>query len=430
MTRFDIVVANRNRSEVFWEGFSNIENFDVHLDRIVFMDCSDDSLKELSKCLLFLDQCGLRDCNFVFIRRRNWAMNQGTLIDYTRLIGEGVLDPPRYAFFMQDHYVNKALYVKGDTIPDHLRIDLDHIYGLLAANNKLVVFAARFGFRLCASVPEEYCGKDYASYDDFANPPWCWVDGALGSIIDGKYCCDHFIYCDAGHLPGSHDICIAIDGCNLCVDPRYFVSHYRQHVKMYTAGLGDYTDALVWETRISKILYDQGLGFHELNSKVCCCKTEELRRLQPDPDSSKLWCYFYNSPLFYWVLGRDIWHYDFKITDAYFRYAQHCVNYRNLADKDTTMVLLYDSRDSAENFKGSYPTASAEPLRDARVTPEEARSRFPELTMFVTKLKRVWRQVIASPLVARIKSLRGSVRWEVRRLAKRLPCRFRTSRKG
>jgi len=359
MTRFDIVVANRNKAEIFWQGFFTINNFDPLLDRIVFMDCSDNYMDELSKCMYYIKKYELMNINFLFLKRRNWIMNQGAMLDYVRLLGEGILEYPMYAFFMQDHYINKQALVKGDTIPDDVTLDLDNIYDILSVNNdKLVVTATRYGFRICASVPEEYCGDDYGLYDDRTDYKWCWVSGKLGSVINGKYCCDHFIYYNASHLKGSQDICIAVDGSNFCVNPKYYVSHYKSNKKLYSGGLGDYTDALIWETRLSKILYDQGLGFYDLTRNVCFQNTEELKKAQPDPDSTKLWCYFYNSPLFYWILGRDIWHYDFKLTDAYFRYAQYCINQRKLANTDTTLRLLYDSRESVENFKGEYPKNS------------------------------------------------------------------------
>lgn len=348
MIRFDIVVANYNKADVFWEGFSNLKNFDPLLDRVVFLDCSNNSLHELAVCQHYINALGINGCNFVFIKRRNWLLNPGAQLDYVRLVAEGKLAKPLHAFFMQDHYLNKQRLVKGDTIPESVILDLDHISDILLQNNKLAVSATRYGFRLCASVPEELCGEDYACYDDSYNYPWLFVDcrQPIGSIIGGKYCNDHFIYYNGClHMPGSKDICLVIDGSNFCVDPIYYINHYNQHKAMYSGGIGDYGEGLTWEARLSKILTDQGVGFYELSRSVCFWSPEELKSAQPDPDPAKLWCYFYNSPLFYWIhAGHDIWPYRFKNTDAYLRYAQYCIEFRKSIDPNKSFQILYDPK--------------------------------------------------------------------------------------
>jgi len=340
--RFDIVVINRNKSNVFWEGFSNLNNFDPLLDRIIFIDCSDDPANELSICIDYMYRLKFTIKNFIMIKRRNWCMNQGGIMDYTRLVAEGAIKKPVHTFFLQDHFLNKKKYVKGDTIPENITIDLDLISNVLLNDPDKVVFAARYGYRLCATVPDNLCGKDYDSSDDRIS---LLVDKskAVGSMINGKYCNDYYIYYHGQyHLDGSQDICFAIDGSNFCLNPDFLIRDYKSRREMYLYGLGDYSDALVWEARFGKILADQGAVFHELSRNVTFRTPQDLKAVQADPDPSKLWCYFYNSPLFYWAIGKDIWPYDFKFNDSYFRYAAYCIEQRSSRVEDLSMKVLYD----------------------------------------------------------------------------------------
>lgn len=365
MIRFDIVVANRNRTQVFWQGWKNFKNFDIAKDRIVFLNTSADPMKELAICLYYIDHYGLKGCNFLFLMRRSWNSVFGMIADYTRLVGEDVLEAPMHAFFMQDHYVCKTDFVAGDTLGDDQYIDFNVISEVFKKDNKLVVGSTRHGFRLCASVPDELAGRDFETYEDNdrnpkPNLPWIFMPGKLGSILYEKYCCDHFIYYHGGyHIEGSQDICIDFDGLNFCCDPQYIVNHYKENKHLYSETLGDYGEALIWETRIGKILYDQGLGFHELSRNVTVKDTAELKRLDPNPGTapSSLWCYHYSSPLFYALhYSEDVWPYKFKQTEAYFRYQKFCEEWKKTMEKDSKIYLIFDSKPYAANFKGEYRT--------------------------------------------------------------------------
>jgi hypothetical protein len=286
---------NRNKSELFWKSLNNLINFDPVLDRLIFLDCSDNPTAEGIKCINFMNSMHLKLSNILFIKRRNWCMNQGGIMDYVRLVGEGVLEKPLHTFFMQDHFLNKEECVKGDTIPEQLTIDLDAISSLLLNNPKTVVFAARYGFRVCATVPSQFCGNDFNRQSENIS---LLVDNSkkLGEIINGKYCNDLYIYYNGQyHINGSEDLWLAIDGSNFCLDPQWLIQHYKKNKKLYTEGLGDYTDALVWEARFGKIFTDQKIAFHELSRNITVHSPAELKEMQQDPDSSKLWCYFYNS---------------------------------------------------------------------------------------------------------------------------------------
>jgi len=366
MVRFDIVVANRDRTEVFWKGWSSFKNFDVKQDRIVFLNTSHDPMRELAICRYYLDLYGISECNFVFLVRRSWNSVFGMIADYTRLVGEGVMTPANYAFFMQDHYVCKTEFVAGDTLPENAFLDFDEMNALFKTDQKLVMSSGKYGFRLISAVPEELSGKDFESYDGLdglpkEGLPWIFMPGKLGSILNEKYSTDHFIYYHGGyHIKGATDIGIAFDGLNFCCDPKYIVNHYQKNKHLYFAGMGDYGEALVWEARIGKILYDQGLGFYELSRKVMVKNTEELKKLDPNPGTvvdKTLWNYFYTSPLFYaFHHGDDVWPYRKKKTEAYDRYQTYCDQYEKIRENELRIFLIYDSEPGAVNFNGHYRT--------------------------------------------------------------------------
>ena len=124
--RIDIVVANKNRIDLFWNSLDTIKNFDPKIDRIIVMDCSDNSLEELSKSKKYLDFFELKmNYNFLFFKRRNWNMNHGAQLDYLRLILDEKISKPNYTFFLQDHYLDKNTAVHGDTIPTNFVYDLN-----------------------------------------------------------------------------------------------------------------------------------------------------------------------------------------------------------------------------------------------------------------------------------------------------------------
>jgi len=280
-------------------------------------------------------------------------MNQGSIMDYTRLLGEQVLSAPLHAFLMQDHFLNTSKAVKGDTIPEGTTLDLDRISTMLLDEPKLAVCATRYGYRVVASVPEPFCGEDYVGYDESPpeSLPWCWCEGPhRGAIVNGKYCSDHFIYYNGKReLPGSQRLSLAIDGSNFCLDPKWLVAHYRAsetNRRLYLGGLGDYCDALVWEGRLGTILGKQGLAIHELSRNLRARTPDELTAMSPQP--CEYWQYFYHSPLFYWMLGKDMWNYSFKMTEAYFRFMNYAYNHvANGPDRNPLMRLMADTKGEA-----------------------------------------------------------------------------------
>ena len=416
MIRFDIAVANRNRTEVFWQGWKNIKNFDPSLDRIVFFDTSDNPTRELAICLHYLNLYGLKNHNFIFLRRRSWFYNTGMILDYTRLVSAEILEAPQYTYFMQDHYISKTDFVAGDSIPENGFLDFNLMDEIFKRNLKTVIGCSRHGFRLNAAVPEELSGKDFESYEDengIAKPdlPWIFVPGKLGSLTNEKYSSDHFIYYHAGyHIKGAKDLGINFDGCNFCCDPKYIVNHYQKNKSLYTEGTSDYGAMLVWEMRIGQLLYDQGLGFYELSRGVSIKNTEELKKLQPDPSSlgSSLWCYQYTSPLFHAIhKSDDVFRYTFKQTEAYYRYQEYSEKCKKGIEYDSRIYLLYDSQSNATNFKGCYPDDRTELFVNRMVKTPEELAVYNKTSIKIVLIYRYFLRRIRMPFAKKVKTILG-----------------------
>ncbi len=292
MYRFDIVIANRNRGELFWEAFDNIKNLDFEKDRLIFMDCSDDSTLELDKCLNAISTLGVKKINFKFIKRRNWNMNQGAILDYVRLVYSNKLQKPRYSFFMQEHYLNKNKLIKEDSIPENMIIDLDKIELSFSEDQKQVAFCSRNGYKISASIPTKE--KITALYKLVKEKGW--EEGFAG-------------YYNLQHQSDAVEDCLEISGSNFCTDVAYFYDYYKKYKGKFLFGEGTSKGALVWENRICKILYDQNLTFWEMERDIKYKTTKDLKNDFPNPGES--WLYFYHQPLIYVFMGRDIYKYPF-----------------------------------------------------------------------------------------------------------------------
>jgi hypothetical protein len=278
MVRFDVVIANCGRAELFWRSFDNIKGFDPKQDRLIFFDCSDRWLAELAKCRRELKRLRLSQIRFRFYRRRNWCFNHGAQLDYVRLLGDGELDQPALTFFLQEHYLNQREAIRSDTLPDGEVIDLNKIEQQLTLSPRTVVFCSRLGFRVSASVPDvdQFFATEYGQFNNTAH---------AGSVVSS----------------------LVIDGANLIVDPEFYLNDYRRRPRLYRAGNGGYNFTHVWETRLSKILYDQGLTFFELHRQLGYRKVQELWHQHPTQDGT--WHFFHHLPQAYYFDGRDIFRY-------------------------------------------------------------------------------------------------------------------------
>lgn len=310
-TRFDLVIANTDRCEVFWEAFNSLKNFNSKHDRIIFMDCSINPQNELTKCLRYLKYLGIQNARFYFLKRRNWNLNHGAQLDYIRLMGENKLRKPKYTYFMQEHYLNKKVLVKGDSIPGRCIIDLDEVEKLLSCNPKMVFFCARNGFRLSAGIADIQRFLNYEGKKDI----------------------------NTLHLKGSRDICFEIDGGNFCLDIKYYLDHYKKNKKMYTAGNGCIHFCGTWEVRLCKILYDKGLWFFEKHRNLKFKSIAQLKSNFPNP--GKNWSYVYLRPHANFLYGRDIFRYQFKFCREYIEEIIKFIYFNLTYNRDTAIQCLY-----------------------------------------------------------------------------------------
>jgi len=319
MIRFDIVVATHGRSELFWQGFDNIKNFDKSKDRIIIFDCSEDYDAEAKKSLPYLAELG-GDVNFLFFTRENTGRNPGCILDYARCLAYGKIETPRYSFFVQDHYLNREKFVADDTIPDGFVWDLDDAEKKMG-NDKKVVFGAKNGILIISSVSEKYCGADYVPTqldDDLLYMEVKLDDGRYFEIVNS--CCHGQV-----ELEGGVDLGLAVDGINLCADPAALVEFYKNNENMCLNTIGDYGDAYIWEGRIGKIFSDAGYEFHDLLRDVVYKTPADVRARG---QFGKDWFYFYPTPLFAVFHGKDLWKHEFKLSAPYFRYATYLAEYR------------------------------------------------------------------------------------------------------
>jgi hypothetical protein len=273
--RADVVVANRNRTETFIESLENLKGFSRDRDRMIIMDCSGDSRLEHKKLLNFFETSdfgGQGPIDLRFFGRKSWGFDHGARLDYLSLLNRRTLDIPRLTFFMQDHYLNQDSYVNSDTLPAGQSIDLNLCGDLLDLDNRQVLFNSRYGFRISASNP---------SLDP--------------------------LFSNMSMQSGSQNVSFLIDGTNMILDPTYLLNYFAENPEMLISGDGTYAFAVAWETRISKILYDQGLTFTELSRGISVNSIEKLLASYPLP--CETWCFYYHLPTAFEIYGKDIYRY-------------------------------------------------------------------------------------------------------------------------
>lgn len=164
MKRIDIVVANFGRIQFFCENFRKLKNFDADNDRIIVLDCSPDQQNQLSTLATFCNELGLKKSIF-FVRRSNWLLNHGAQLDYIHLLNSGAISRPLFCYFMQDHYLNSVRDVKGDSLPDNTKLDIDMIVDFHSkTHGNSVIFCSRDGFRVTRFVARDQLKQVYEHY--------------------------------------------------------------------------------------------------------------------------------------------------------------------------------------------------------------------------------------------------------------------------
>jgi hypothetical protein len=154
--RFDILILNFERVQLFFDNFHKLRNFDPGKDRIVVLDCSRNRARERELTETFARSHGwqLGGPEIIFVSRENWGIDQGARVDYLSYLGRGSA-LPRFVWQFQEHFLDNtsdysrwgsgelAGKIKQDTIPDGTDIDLDSCEGAFEDPRVSVVFANR-----------------------------------------------------------------------------------------------------------------------------------------------------------------------------------------------------------------------------------------------------------------------------------------------
>jgi hypothetical protein len=108
MVRFDIVIDATRSPQGFWKAFDAIKNVDEFLDRlVVFCDGRSEELLDECKRRAAASPTNEKGQNIVLFGRPAGS-STNAWEDYIRLIGERVLDIPRYSLFWDPHQAASA----------------------------------------------------------------------------------------------------------------------------------------------------------------------------------------------------------------------------------------------------------------------------------------------------------------------------------
>lgn len=266
MDRFHIVVSNYRRLFSFIENFHKIRNFDPLHDKVYITDCSPEEEwgRELESAKR-LESCGLTwGENLFFIRRRNWAGNIGSILDYYRWALGGQIPATKYGFFMQEHYLDTERFVNCDCVPDDYHPDLDKIDEGFASDPQIgIAFASRLGIRISVLlpflIPEPPAGLEGREYAPFSDS-------------NGRY---------LHQTPeGGVRQCFFPDGATFIVRTETLLDYFRSHEHQLIEGNGSFGFAVAWELRLGKILMDSGSKWMDLYNKVAFRTLEDVDAIE------------------------------------------------------------------------------------------------------------------------------------------------------
>lgn len=279
MDRFHLVVANYNKIHLFISNIRKIKHLSQKFDKIFIFDCSSSSkqskeVKEVRK----LEESGFfLGKNVFFIARRNWNVNHGAQLDYLREVISTRISPAQYIFFLQDHFLDTKHFVKEDTIPNHLILDLNDIEKLFIKMKDLgCIFASRNGIRISVN---NYTDKEWGDEKTFK------------ALKDKKICI-------------KDERNFFVDGGNFIIRSKYFIDWFKNKQELLIKGDGSYGFAHVWESRFGWILYNQGIRWYDLVYKISYRSINELVKIEEvrKRKFSKVW---FDNRLWYWFYGKD-----------------------------------------------------------------------------------------------------------------------------
>jgi hypothetical protein len=182
--RFHIVVFNYERICSFLDNFGKIRNFDPKQDKIFIIDCSVNYKLQHQKIVEFSERHGWVIGEQIHcIRRKNWGMNQGAIIDYFNFLQQS-LERPQYIWQFQEHYLDlvspwswydQGTYnidgrdfggqIKGDVIPNDLIIDLNTCQNIYEMHSEMsIVYADRLKIGIFPYTGTEFFYIDGANF--------------------------------------------------------------------------------------------------------------------------------------------------------------------------------------------------------------------------------------------------------------------------
>jgi len=309
MDRFHIVVANHQRLFCFVDNFHRILNFDILRDRVYIFDCSPDV--EWQKQLAIAEKLSnfglLWGENLFFVRRRNWIRDQGAHLDYVRCLRGGQIHPPQFVAFMQDHYLDEKRYIKEDSIPENAVYDLDKIENKFSRNLDVgCIFFSRFGIRISAS--NIYLDNRH------------WGDGE-------------------NLFPGAERRCLFVDGNNQVIRPQLYLNWFNTFPRQLMPKC-DITN--VWEVRLGKILFDQGITWVDMYRDIEYSKISDIDAIEKlrGEKVSKLW---YDNRVLFFFGGRDMHKYPPMPVIPIFRYLFNCLRSYLFHPRDATLEFVLPS---------------------------------------------------------------------------------------
>ena len=210
---------------------------------------------------------------------------------------------------MQDHYLDLKNSVKEDTIPEGIIFDLDDIFNRLEEDETIgCAFYARYGVRIVVSNPIIDVNKEFFG--------------------DGE-----------DLLPGAVRRSFLVDGSNFIVRPELYLKWFAQHPNYLTKGDGSYGFSIVWEDRIGRILYDQGIIWLDLRRNLKYKTIEDVDAIenQLGQKISKLW---YDHRIWYFFYGRDLYRYWPLPLSSFFRHLRMYIKLSTKYSKDISINFL------------------------------------------------------------------------------------------
>lgn len=109
-------------------------------------------------------------------------------------------------------------------------------------------------------------------------------------------------------------ISFVVDGGNFCVVSEYLTEYFKNRENLLKSGNGRYSFCHVWETRLTKIFYDDGFSFSELSRGLSFTTIDELLSAYPDP--CDVWRYAYQNREAWMLYGRDSLSTVFRVRDS------------------------------------------------------------------------------------------------------------------